>query len=140
MSLLQDFLIENANIDEMEEEVIISPRFKDKEGKILKFKIRPMSGDEFSSFQKACTKINMMGKKRESSFDSGKYNLMCITNCCLEPDFKNAEFIKKIGAVTPEQAISKVLLPGEIVELGNQISSLSGFDVDINEEIEKAKN
>ena len=140
MSLLQDFLAENQNIDEIKEEVAISPRFKDKDGNLLKFKIRPMSGDEFGMFQKACTKINMNGKKRETSFDSGKYNVMCIVNCCLDPDFRNAEFLKKVGAVTPEQAVSKVLLAGEIVELGNQISSLSGFDIDINEEIEKAKN
>ena len=65
---------------------------------------------------------------------------MAIVNCCLDPDFKNAEFLKKIGAITPEQAISKTLLPGEVVELGTQINTLSGVDVDINEEIENAKN
>ena len=57
MSLLQDFLAENANVDNITDEVIISPRFKDKEGKLLKFKIRAMTGDEFSTFQKASYKI-----------------------------------------------------------------------------------
>ena len=33
MSLLQDFLAENANVDNITDEVIISTRFKDKEGK-----------------------------------------------------------------------------------------------------------
>lgn len=140
MSLLQDFLAENANVDNITDEVIISPRFKDKEGKLLKFKIRAMTGDEFSAFQKASSKIDMTGKKRETRFDSNKYYTMAIVNCCLDPDFKNAEFLKKIGAITPEQAISKTLLPGEVVELGTQINTLSGFDVDINEEIENAKN
>ena len=140
MSLLQDFLATNSNIDEIVEEVAISPRFKDAEGNLLKFKIRAMSGDEFGRFQKACTKIDTSSKKRTTEFDSGKFNVMCIVNCCIDPDFKDAEFLKKLGVVTPEQAVSKVLLAGEIVELGQQISTLSGFDVDINEEIQKAKN
>lgn len=140
MSLLKDFLIENADAVNKEVEVPISPRFKDKDGKILKFKIKPMSGDEFGKYQKQCTTINMSGKKRETTFDSGKFNMLCIVNHCVDPDFKEADFLKGLGVQTPEQAVSKVLLAGEIVELGNQISKVSGFDVDINEEIENAKN
>lgn len=140
MSVLRDFLLENADVIEKEIEVPVSPRFKDKEGNLLKFKIRPMSGDEFGKYQKQCTTMNVMGKKKETSFDSGKFNVMCIVNHCIDPNFKEAEFIKKLGVQSPEQAVSKVLLAGEIVELGNQISKISGFDVDINEEIENAKN
>ena len=140
MSVLKDFLLENADVISKEVEVPVSPRFKDKEGNLLKFKIRPMSGDEFGKYQKQCTTLNVMGKKKETSFDSGKFNVLCIVNHCLDPNFKEAELIKGLGVQTPEQAVSKVLLAGEIVELGNQISRISGFDTDINEEIENAKN
>lgn len=140
MSVLKDFLVENSDIVSKEIEVPISPRFKDKEGKLLKFKIKPMSGDEFGKYQKQCTSIDFNKKKRETQFDSGKFNLLCIVNHCIDPDFKDASFLKELGVQTPEQAVSKVLLAGEIVELGNQISKVSGFDVDINEEVEKAKN
>ena len=99
-----------------------------------------MSGDEFGKYQKQCTTLNVMGKKKETSFDSGKFNVLCIVNHCLDPNFKEAELLKGLGVQTPEQAVSKVLLAGEIVELGNQISRISGFDTDINEEIENAKN
>ena len=140
MSVLKDFLLENADVITKEVEVAVSPRFKDKDGNLLKFKIRPMSGDEFGKYQKQCTTLNVMGKKKETSFDSGKFNVMCIVNHCVDPSFKEADFLKGLGVQTPEQAVSKVLLAGEIVELGNQISKISGFDVDINEEIENAKN
>lgn len=140
MSVLKDFLIENADVVGKEVEVPISPRFKDKEGKLLKFKIKPMSGDEFGRYQKQCTSIDFNKKKRETQFDSGKFNMLCIVNHCIDPDFRDSSFLKDLGVQTPEQAVSKVLLAGEIVELGNQISKISGFDVDINEEIEKAKN
>ena len=140
MSALKEFLVENSDIVGKEVEVPISPRFKDKEGNLLKFKIRPMTGDEFGKYQKQCTTININGRKKETIFDSGKFNLLCIINHCIDPDFKDADFLKQLGVQTPEQAVSKTLLAGEIVELGNQVTKVSGFDTDINEEIEAAKN
>lgn len=140
MSVLKDFLLENADVISKEIEVAVSPRFKDKDGKLLKFKIKPMTGDQFGKYQKQCTTITVNGKRKETSFDSGKFNLLCIVNHCVDPDFKDADFIKQLGVQTPEQAVSKVLLAGEIVELGNQVTQVSGFDTDINEEIENAKN
>ena len=140
MSKLSEFLRDNSDIATKEVEVAISPRFVDKDGNLLKFKIRPMTNDEFSAYQKKCTSININGRKRETSFDGGKFNSLVIINQCLDPDFKDANFIKELGVMTPEQAINKVLLAGEIVELSNQITSISGFDVDINDKIEEAKN
>lgn len=140
MSKLKAFLTEHSDIGAIEQEVVISPRFKDEKGQLLKFKIKPMSGDDFGKYQKACTTINMPGKKRETQFDSGKFNIMTIVNHCVDPDFKDAAWLKELNVVSPEMAVQKVLLAGEIVELGNKITELSGFNVDINEEIEEAKN
>ena len=140
MSLLKDFLLENSDVITKEVEVVVSSRFKDKEGNLLKFKVRPMSGDEFGKYQKQCTTISFNNKKRETKFDSAKFNILSIVNHCVDPNFKEADFLKSLGVQTPEDAVSKVLLAGEIGELGGQISSISGFDLDINEEIEKAKN
>lgn len=140
MSKLAAFLTENQDINERTHEVVISERFKISETEVLKFKIKPMTSDEFGKFQKASTKIIQVGRKRETSFDTGKYNLDVIKEHCLEPNFKDATFIKSLGVQTPDQAIKKVLLAGEITELANQITALSGFDVDINEEIQEAKN
>lgn len=140
MSKLTEFLTEHADIGTIEQEVAISPRFKDEKGNILKFKIKPMSGEEFGRYQKLCTTINMTGKKRETQFDSGKFNVLVITNHCIDPDFKNAAWLKELGVINAEMAVQKVLLAGEIIELGNKITNLSGFDVDINEEIDEAKN
>lgn len=52
MSLLKDFLLENADVGTKEVEIAVSKRFVDKDGNLLKFKIRPMSGDEFGRYQK----------------------------------------------------------------------------------------
>lgn len=140
MSKLKEFLLENADIITKEVEVPVSPRFKDEDGNLLKFKIKPMSGDDFGRYQKQCTSITINNRKKETKFDSAKFNIMSIVNHCVDPCFKDADLLKGLGVQTPEQAVSKVLLAGEIVELGSQINTISGFDTDINEEIEKAKN
>ena len=67
MSALKEFLVENSDIVGKEVEVPISPRFKDKEGNLLKFKIRPMTGDEFGKYQKQCTTLNVNGRKKETN-------------------------------------------------------------------------
>ena len=140
MSVLQDFLAENADLINEEQEVVVSKRFKDKNGNLIKFKVKPVNGEQFTQYQKECTKIEIIGRKQKSTFDSSKFNLTLVKNHCVDPDFKNADFLKKLNVLTPEQAIAKTLLAGEVITLGEKISAISGFDNDINEEIEEAKN
>ncbi|XZM32523.1 phage tail assembly chaperone [Clostridium perfringens] len=135
MSKLMDFLINNT-VEDLTEEVVISDRFK-VDGEILKFKIKAVTPDEFSDLQKQCTKI---GKKGKTNFDSRMFNEQLIVNYTVEPNFKDAEAIKKAGCLTPEQLLNKTLLAGEVVTLVEQISTLSGFDKDLEELREEAKN
>lgn len=136
MSTLQEFL--NANpVDNLTDEVIVSDRFKDKEGNLLKFTIKAMTNKEFEDVRKRSMKI-MKGHKVE--FDAQLFNTSIIINHTLVPDFKDAASIKKLGCTTPEEYLNKVLLSGEIATLANEIQKLSGFDVDINDLVEEAKN
>lgn len=135
MSKLMNFLINNT-IENLTEEVVISDRFK-VDGEILKFKIKAVTPDEFSDLQKQCTKI---GKKGKMNFDSKMFNEQLIVNYTVEPNFKDAESIKRAGCITPEQLLNKTLLAGEVATLVEQISTLSGFDKDLEELREEAKN
>ena len=90
-----------------------------------------------AEYQKMSTKI---GKKRKVEFDSKTFNELVVLNHTLVPNFRDAESIKKAGCRTPEQFLYKSLLAGEISELAQEISALSGFDKDMDEEVEEAKN
>jgi hypothetical protein len=63
-----------------------------------------------------------------------------VLNHTIEPNFKDADSIKKAGCQSPEQFLYRSLLAGEIAELAQQISALSGFDKDMEETVEEAKN
>lgn len=136
MSKLMNFLIENS-VEELTEEVPVGERFKDNEGNLLKFKIKAVPSDEFATLQKQCT---VTRKKGKVEFDSKKFNEQIAINYTIDPNFRDAEAIKKLGVLTPEQLLNKTLLAGELTALVEAISKLSGFDQDIDELREEAKN
>ncbi len=139
MSSLQDFLNVNP-VDNVTDDVIISDRFKDKDGNVMKFKIKAMTNDEFEEIRKAAASISTKKGKRTINFDTKRFNELVVINNTLDPNFKDAESIKKLGCITPEQYLNKVLLAGEIVELSQQIQTLSGFELEMDELVEEAKN
>lgn len=133
---LQEFL--NANpVDNLTEEVVISPRFKDKEGNLLKFTIKAMTPEEFEEIRKKATRIR---KGKNVEFDNNAFNLGIAINHTVTPDFKHAESIKQLGVKTPEEYIQRVLLAGELSTLVQKINELSGFDVSMNELVDEVKN
>ncbi|URN94640.1 MAG: XkdN-like protein [Candidatus Pristimantibacillus lignocellulolyticus] len=133
---LQDFL--NANpVDNLVEEVTISPRFKDKKGNLMPFKIKAMTNKEFDEIRKACT---MVKKGRKVEFDAQKFNIKMVINHTITPDFKHADSIKKLGCATADDYVQRVLLSGEVTTLAAKIQELSGFDVDMEELVEESKN
>ena len=126
-----DFLIENP-VDNLTDEVVVSQRLAK-----FPFKISGMTGPQFSEYQKLSTKI---GRHKKVEFDNKKFNEMVVLNHTIEPNFRDAESIKKANCQSPEQFLYKSLLAGEIAELAQQISGLSGFDKDMEETVEEAKN
>lgn len=136
MSTLQDFLNSNP-VEGLTEDVAVSSRFKDADGNLLKFKIKAMSGPEFEDIRKRSTTILKKGKV---DFNAQRFNTTCVINNTVEPSFKDAESIKKLNCNTPEEYLNKVLLPGEIATLAEHIQKLSGFETDMEELVDEAKN
>jgi hypothetical protein len=136
MSTLQEFLLANP-VDNMVEDVVVSPRFKDKDGKPLLFTIKAMTPAEFEDIRKKATRIK---KGKQVEFDSQMFNLSIAINNTVNPDFRNAESIKKLGVATPEDYVQKVLLAGELTTLVQKINELSGFDVGVSDLVEEVKN
>ena len=129
MGDLDEFL-SLPNVDEIVEEVEV------RKG-LSKFKIKAMSQDEFTNYQNRCRgKI----KKSGVNFDVAKFNMLIVTGQTVYPDFNNKAFLDKAKCNTAEEFVTKKLLPGEITKLAGKIQEISGFDTDINDDIDEAKN
>lgn len=140
MSELQAFL--NAHpIAGLTDEVAISDRFKGPDGRVLKFKIRVMTNEEFEAYRRQSMTVSADKKgRRRVDLDSAKFNSLVVINHTVDPNFKDAASIQQLGCQTPEEYLNKVLLPGEIMDLANAILKLSGFDEPMDELVEEAKN
>ena len=130
---LTQFLAENP-VDNLTAEVYVSERFK---AAGFKFKIKAMSGKEFNTYQKQAMAV---GRHKKIAFDSALFNELVVLNHCVVPNFKDASEIKAVGCNSPEEYLYTRLLAGEISELANQISVLSGFDSDLDSMVEEVKN
>lgn len=135
MSTLQAFLNNNI-VEDIKESVLVSKRFQDGQGELLRFQIRAITDHEMSEIQKICMRT---GKKGKVDFDVSRFNRLIAIKGTVDPKFEDAESIKNTGCVTPEDYMKKVMLPGEIATLAEQIQTLSGY-TDLEDLKEQAKN
>lgn len=132
MNALQQFLTKNA-VDNLTKEVSLGGRLKD-----FKFKVKALTGNQYNDFQSLCIENPNSPKKRR--FNTKKFNELIVVNCVVEPSFKDAEWIKELGVPDATSAMYKTLLAGEISQLAEEALRLSGFDRDVEEEMEEVKN
>lgn len=130
---IHDFLIENS-VEDLQKEVIISSRLKD-----YPFTISAVTSEQMENYRKQAG-ANKVNRKGSVDIDMQKLQRLLILNHTIEPNFKDAEAIKKAEVVTPDQYMAKVLLAGESQNLVNAITELSGLQEDMEELIEEAKN
>lgn len=137
------------NVEEVEE-VSFTPslRFKDKDGNPLAWKLKPLSPADNDKIKRQCMKrIRVVGNKGQftEEFDQFKYALLLTVKTVTFPDLNNAQlqasWSKKAGfdIMTPEDLLQTMLTAGELDELTNRCTEVSGYD-DINEDVETAKN
>lgn len=136
MSTLQDILNLNP-IDDLSHDVIISNRLLDQDNNPINFKIKPLLLDDFNRLKKKASYLNKNG---EPSLNEAYLNSLCIIECTINPNFKDASSIQKFNLATPEQYLNKVLLAGEADRLIKEIFSISGFIDDFEGFVQEIKN
>ena len=133
---LQGFLNQNI-VEGMTKEIPISNRLRDSEGKLFTATIKTVTQKEVKELRRKHTKIN---KKGEPEVNSEAFAEELVVENTLNPNFKDAESIKKLGCINAYQYLNKVLLSGEVSRLHLEILKFSGFKEDIDELTEEVKN
>lgn len=133
MNALQKFLLENP-VEDVTADIVISERLKG-----FTFKIKAITSGEYNQYQSICIENPNSPKKRK--FNTKKFNELVVLNHTVEPNFKDADWLKAAECVDSSRLINKTLLAGEVTEVAQQILKLSGFDnEDLEEEVEEVKN
>lgn len=129
---LTDFLCANPVQDETEK-VILCERLKD-----FEFEIGAMDKKQYDGYINQCVVKDGKGKVVKQNI--ALFNELVVINHCLYPDFRSTDFVQKAGALTPGQALYKVLKLGEVEKLADCILKFNGFDRDFETLRKKAKN
>ena len=129
MSKLEDFL-GLSDVSEIRKELTV-----DINGKKLSLTVRPITENEHNEYVKRCNVI----KGNKVTFDSGKYNNLVLSDCIVEPNFNNVEFLAKAKCHNAEEFLNKKFPSGVLANISSEIQKLSGFE-SYEMEIENAKN
>lgn len=140
MSGLNAFLSQNA-IQMENEKHVISDRFKDENGKTIPWEIRSMTESESSSIRKQFTKkIKNKNGTITTDTDIEGYIARVVVECIIHPNLKDAKLQESYGVMGAESLAKKMLKTGEYSKLVEIVQEVNGFDEDMNEIVDKAKN
>lgn len=141
MSNLSCFLA--GNVEKREnKKIVVSNRFKDKDGKPVEWEIRSISAEEDEGIRKACTKkVPVIGKKNQftQDFDANGYLAKLAAKAVIFPDLNDAELQNSYGVMGAEQLIKVMLYKDEFDYLTEQLVGATETE-DVNELIDEAKN
>lgn len=135
MGQLTDFLMKDYEQTSVQREVMISP-FP------FPFVLRSITQEENKELEKSCEKkkFNPKTKQTEVETDRNLYVSRLLVTCCVEPNFKDADLQARFGVMGAEALAEKLLTPGQYSNLMFAVQELNGFDDDINDLVEEAKN
>ena len=135
MNALQQFLLE-SNVKDLKKTINLGGRLADHP-----ITIRALEGDKYNTFQQMCIENPNSAKKRR--FNAKRFHELVCVECLVDPNMKDAEFLqaaREKGIVDSASLLYHCFLAGEIAVIAEQALKLSGFDHDVEEEMEEVKN
>lgn len=136
------FLAENVEKAKTEE-YVVTDRIKDSEGNPIPWTLRPIDAGLDARIRKASmVSLPIPGKKgmRERQMDTNTYMCKLAVASILKPDLNNVQLQGSYGCMDPEDLLRKMLTAGEIQNLYLKVEEINGFDHDLDEAVEEAKN
>jgi hypothetical protein len=128
MSGLKAFM--KPPVTDTTEDVIISDRFTDEDGKVQPFKIRIISQEINESLHNQASRpIKKNGVVIGSQTDSTKYGNLLIVACVVYPNFKDSELCSYYKTKDPLDVPRRMLTAGEFNKLVKAVNRINGFDV-----------
>ena len=121
---------------------VASKRFV-KNKKPVEWELKAVDSDLDELIRKECTKrVPITGKRGQytQETDTDKYiGKLCVA-CTVYPNLKDAELQDSYGVKTGDELLKKMLLPGEYTEYKAKVMEINGYDLDMEELVDEAKN
>ncbi len=139
MSGLSAFLMQNAKqIENMK--VAVSNRFTEEDGSPVLWEIRALPETENEALRKSCTKIVKNKYMETEKTDFNLYTGKLVVACVVYPDLNDASLQDSYGVLGADMLIKKMLTAGEYATLLEKVQEINGYDKDMTELKDEAKN
>lgn len=139
---LTAFLKQNAMLPE-NQKVVVSDRFQNPDGTPALWEIRAITSGEEEKIKKDCTrKAQVPGRKNLylPETDMEKYQLRLAAACTVCPNLNDKELQDSYGVMGADDLLQEMLLPGEFAQYLDKVSEITGFDIDLSDKVDEAKN
>ena len=138
MSLIDKLLqMDNKTLTEMPKREVEVPRLTQVLGEPFKVVCQAIDGERYADIQTASIDLNKKGGVRNINlFDM---QVLTVIDGVVEPSLKDTKLLNHFGCVTPKELVKKLFLAGEIAELSNVVTELSGYDKTEEDEEEVKK-
>lgn len=124
---------------EVENELVeVSDRYRDENGKPVKWEIRAITSKENDQLMRKHTKRDK--KTKQEIFDRTSYTNDLVASAVVYPDLKNAELQKAYGVLGEVELLQKMLIVGEFMRLSEEVQKISGLDIEDEDQVEAIKN
>lgn len=124
--------------------IAVSDSFLDENGNVLEWEIRPISTRENERIREEATKQVPINAKKgiyTPKLDFAKYSALLISKSVVFPDLNDKELQESYGVMCAEDLVIEMLdCPGDYSNLMEKIQEFNGFDIDIDDKVEEAKN
>ena len=137
MSLIDKLLqMDKGKLLNMPTREVEMPRLSELTGEPFKVKCRAIDGERYADIQRSAIDLNKKGGLR--NINLYEMQVLTVIDGVVEPSLKDERLLGYFGCVTPKDLVKKLFLAGEIAELSNVITELSGYDKsDDEEEVKK---
>lgn len=127
MSLIDKLLqMDNKTLTEMPKREVEVPRLTQVLGEPFKVVCQAIDGERYADIQKASIDLNKKGGVRNINlFDM---QVLTVIDGVVEPSLKDKKLLQHFNCVAPKELVKKLFLAGEIAELSNVVTELSGYD------------
>lgn len=127
MSLIDKLLqMDKAKLMVMPTREIEFERLTDLLGAPFKVKCKAIDGERYADIQRSAIDLNKKGGLR--NINLYEMQVLTVIEGVVEPSLKDERLLGYFGCVTPKELVKKLFLAGEIAELSNVITELSGYD------------
>ena len=142
MSGLSAFLADNV-LPAENEKYVVSKRFLGEDGEPVEWEIRAISSAEDEELRRACRKrVPVPGKRGQytQETDADTYIGKLAVACTVFPDLRNKELQDSYHVLGEEALLKAMLTAGEYSSYLEKVQQVCGFDADMQELVEQAKN